>query len=356
VTAYPKETIRFHIHGTRLRKYLQTTKPHWTDEVWKKIDFQVIGMAIKNLAVTRRLQVSKLIHGWLPTGHKRTQVDTTARSNCPSCDEPNETQEHIITCRDRHMRAARYKGLMSLRSKIVTQKGGSHSWSALHESLVWWAETKTSPQPLRILRNVTNGRLHKVLTRAMHEQEGIGWHLAYRGYLSTSWVTAQWEEHPKSTEQGIRQQWMKTVVREIWNMTVELWGERNKILHSSAAGTQIRESATDSKVRHAYGVKDTFAHTDQVLFDIPLATRLTHPQRSKKQWLALVARYHPTTANRKKGNQSMITQFFTRQTGEGKQSRRLDSNTLEAPPNISTAENSESQLGSIPEQHDLQVT
>jgi hypothetical protein len=39
-TAYPKEGMRFHINGTRLRKFLQQSCSTWIDEVWNTIDFQ----------------------------------------------------------------------------------------------------------------------------------------------------------------------------------------------------------------------------------------------------------------------------------------------------------------------------
>ncbi len=72
-------------------------------------------------------------------------------------------------------------------------------------------------------------------------------------------------------------------------MYLRMWDTRNRILHRTMGkGAEVRESAVNSKVRMAYAVKDTFAHTDQVLFEVPLAVRLTQAQRSKNSGLPLL--------------------------------------------------------------------
>ena len=145
ITAYPQAAIRFHITGTRLRQHLQDSRKPWQDKIWAMIDLQAIGMAYRGMSIVNRLQVSKAIHGWLPTGKQRQQMDSMATSACPCCGESNETQEHIILCQSPKIRAARYKALTRLRSTIVTTKGSSYTWIALHKCLAAWAETGKSP-------------------------------------------------------------------------------------------------------------------------------------------------------------------------------------------------------------------
>ena len=334
ITAYPQAAIRFHITGTRLRQHLQDSRKPWQDKIWAMIDLQAIGMAYRGMSIVNRLQVSKAIHGWLPTGKQRQQMDSMATSACPCCGESNETQEHIILCQSPKIRAARYKALTRLRSTIVTTKGSSYTWIALHKCLAAWAETGKSPHKGSIFRGVPT-QFHSLLSRAIQEQEAIGWNYAFRGYLSYSWLHLQHQEHPKSTAQGLRRQWLKFVIREIWKATVTLWKERNAILHSgSSSALEIKESSTDAKIRRLYAVKDEFASSDLALFDVPMVVRLTHTQRLKKMWLSLVARYHPTTTGRKEGNQPRITQFFARKARTNHDDSRLDPDTLQDPPNI----------------------
>ena len=136
----------------------------------------------------------------------------------------------------------------------------------------------------------------------------------FRGYLSVTWTKAQHLEHPRSTEVGIRRQWLTKVITALWTFSMSMWNTRNCILHDhSAASQSITESAVDSHIQQLYNIKESFAVSDQILFDLPLYVRLTHTMRSKQHWLVLVSRYHPTTKSRKIGNQELLTKYFRRQ-------------------------------------------
>ena len=222
--------------------------------------------------------------------------------------------------------------MIKLRSTIVTQKGSSHTWTVLHKCLLHWVETSSPPEVANMIKG-TPEPLSLQLHRATQEQLAIGWNFALRGYLSVTWVLCQSLEHPKSSQMGIQQQWLKAVIRAIWDTFLALWDERNSILHSSEpSNLNIRDSLVNSKIVRFYDLKDEFAISDSSLFDIPLKIRLTHTIRAKKLWLAFVARYHPTTTSRKLGQQPKITDFFTRQT----RAPITNPDNLEDPPNIRT--------------------
>ena len=331
-TAYPRESMRFHINGTRMRQYLQKARPHWQDKVWNSIDIQGLGLAYKTLQHNRRFRICKSIHGWLPTGHQRHKHDLKSLDSCPCCSSTDETQEHILVCRAPRMRAARYRAMVKLRSNIVTKKGSSYTWTALHRCLVHWVETSQSLPWEKALAGIPQ-QAAETIQRAMRDQEDIGWQFAFRGYLSVQWVQAQQGEHSRSTETGIRQKWLKAVIRAIWDVTSALWEERNNILHSTSDNVQIRDSSVNSKIRKLYSIKELFASSDFVLFDEPLEERLLHTLREKKQWLTLVARYHGTTTARQFGKQHLITEYFKVRSGRDK---RMNSAHLEDPPNIKT--------------------
>ena len=163
-----------------------------------------------------------------------------------------------------------------------------------------------------MLRNVSVAPIITRLRQAILDQHAIGWTYAVRGYLCTQWLLAQQAEHPKSTLIGIRQQWLKPVIREIWVANMSLWESRNKSLHSTGnpLGASVRDSTIDAQIRTLYSVQDTFAQADRQLFDVPLDTRLSHGRRVKRDWLSLVSRYHPTTRQRQQGNQPLLTQYF----------------------------------------------
>jgi hypothetical protein len=81
-----------------------------------------------------------------------------------------------------------------------------------------WTVKQEPPNIDQILQGAKVRQLKPILKKALEEQGAIGWQYALRGFLSSHWVTAQTAEHPKSTETGIRQQWAKMVIRQIWEL------------------------------------------------------------------------------------------------------------------------------------------
>jgi hypothetical protein len=91
-----------------------------------------------------------------------------------------------------------------------------------------------------------------------------------------------------------------------------MWRYRNQSLHSNGSNKMVAESTIDAQITHFYYIQEEFAARDRTLFDIPLAVRLTTSLRSRKHWLTIIRRYHETTAERRMGQQNLITKFFTR--------------------------------------------
>ena len=90
-----------------------------------------------------------------------------------------------------------------------------------------------------------------------------------------------------------------------------MWTHRNSILHSTEIPLrELRESSVNSHICSLYDQQQDFAVLDQVIFDTPLDVLLQRPLRSKKHWIRLAQRYHPSTHDRKTGNQLLITSFF----------------------------------------------
>jgi hypothetical protein len=90
----------FHIHGTKHRAHLQKTRTGWkTDTVWENEDMQGLGIAFKSLDTPSRHFTSKMLHGWLNTGHQQQKITKDPNSSqCPFCQAPDKTFEHILQC------------------------------------------------------------------------------------------------------------------------------------------------------------------------------------------------------------------------------------------------------------------
>ena len=254
VTANIPSAIRFHIQGTAHRAYLQKSKPNWSsDTVWNSIDHESIGISYKSLSLSKRYQISKLLHGWMNTGVQRQKIHPNSKPECPLCNNGQEDQDHILQCPDYRAKKLRYTEQVKLRSSIVTKCGGSRTWSVMHVCITDWLSNKDPVTAINATKFSLSAATTNAINLALQDQQVIGWSQAARGYLSHHWLCAQQTESPSSTIKGLRQQWMKQIILAIWNMSLAMWEQRNSILHANIDNSRsIRESPVNAQISALY--------------------------------------------------------------------------------------------------------
>jgi hypothetical protein len=333
LTAQYTSTIRFHINGTKHRAHLQNTRPGWkSNQVWNNVDMQSLGLAFKSLNTPSRHFTSKMIHGWLNTGHQRQKITKDPLSSlCPCCHAADETFEHVLQCKSPLAIQAREKAqkpLMNLAKKSYSIPG-----KVLYAALSNWIKDGDAMTHPCLDRYDMRPGLRQLLQRALHNQEKIGWKYAMRGYFSTSWVDAEHHFRSGPTNEQIRQSWLKRIIQTVWVFDKAMWIHRNSILHSTSVPLRdLRESAVDAQIRNLYAQKHDFAVSDHILFDTSLEVRLQCPLRSKKHWIRLAKRYHETTHDRKTGRQPLISSYFTSHTSASVSPSDSAPSTHRAPP------------------------
>lgn len=311
-TAQYYAIIRFHINGTAHKRFLQSTRPTWySEQVWKSIDMQGLGLAFKTMSKPKQQATSKMMHGWWNTGHQRSKITLESHSGCPCCPHLDETTEHILRCKAPTSSRTRYLALISLKSAGRVHGITSLTWDILYQGIRLWLHYGDQMPQIDLTAYKLHHDHRQLILRALKEQHLIGWQYACRGYLSTTWVAAQSFGHTPDSSTRIRHTWLRPIIKAIWCFTDTMWAHRNLILHGKEASAKmIRESAVDQQIRTHYADQMEYALVDQVIFDLPLDDRLRRPIRSKKHWLVLAMRYHPTTRQRQMGNQPLMTTFF----------------------------------------------
>ncbi len=242
-----------------------------------------------------------MLHGWLNTGHQRIKIEPGADDTCPSCGMADKTQDHIIRCLHRSMKAQRYQALQKLKSAITLTKGSSYTLTALFSSISQWVEGNDTPT-LDLTDRHMSFQMKSVLQRAYRTQKSIGWNLLLRGYMCGAWSEAQQIEWPQATSTGIRSQWTYHVILAIRQFSLAMWEKRNEKLHQKQAPSeQIVTSSLCAMVTRLYQQQYDFASMDQLLFEMPMAERLRLPLSAIKNWVCLALYYQKTTRKRKKG-------------------------------------------------------
>ena len=311
--------IRSSIQGAKQRDYLQK-KHEWSDEVWDSIDRGALKGAYLSLGPMKRLQCSKRIHGWLNTGRQKKKISPSAveAHKCPRCFEPNETQEHVLTCRAVSAHRKRYALVIPTTSKMTPNPRCpvQQVFVACFRS---WLENPETPSP-------DVSKVHEeqrdFLEKALREQDAIGWDLGLRGYLSKHWVLAvaanpniqdaKDKDGKPINPMDTARTWARKVLLQLWDFAFEMWDHRNKVLHDTKLESSrvIRDEEVNQAITELYEKVDTFAAEDRWYFEMPLALRLQKPLRSRKRWLTLARVLASKSGERVFLGQTPLTAFF----------------------------------------------
>ena len=150
--------------------YGDKTKAHWAqrhDIPAHRIDcihWEAQGKAIKRLPMGKHRWLVKHLAGQCAVGRVLARRQYQAHSNCPRCDQDDETASHIMTCTD--MRA-------------------NTKWTILCDALLTWLVQNYTQRDLcrailQRIREWRTGQTHQPITgprtlkRAIYEQDDIG--------------------------------------------------------------------------------------------------------------------------------------------------------------------------------------
>jgi hypothetical protein len=124
---------------------------------------------------------------------------------------------------------------------------------------------------------------HELLQKAIADQEEIGWHLAIRGYLSKYWGLAVCANHHLEANNDKGEVWVQKTLLQLRDFCSEMWEHQNAVLHNMQleSSRKMREAEINYAITKMYEQVDTYSAEDWWNFDIPLATRLCKPLRSR---------------------------------------------------------------------------
>jgi hypothetical protein len=222
------------------------------------------------------------MHGWLNTGQQKSKIspDATDLHKCPRCHEPDETQEHILKCLIVSAHQKRYD-LVFKRMKKIRQNNLCQAQEVFTKCIRSW---------LKSLETVTlddvssiHDSQHELLQKAIADQEEIGWHLAIRGYLSKYWGLAVCANHHLEANNDKGEVWVQKTLLQLRDFCSEMWEHQNAVLHNMQleSSRKMREAEINYAITKMYEQVDTYSAEDWWNFDIPLATRLCKPLRSR---------------------------------------------------------------------------
>ena len=178
----------------------------------------------------------------------------------------------------------------------------------------WESRTATWYQP----RMQPTNTYEVELSKALLEQNDIGWENLIKGRISKCWATAQEMQYrrEKADKQYTGNVWKVKLVRAIWKYAMEIWINRCNQEHM-ALTTEEQNSQREMIVptmEYLYDKGRTMVrYTDQALFDVPLETRKKHHPKQQKKWIdnvRICMKAYQEEQKKEEQQQRKITRWF----------------------------------------------
>jgi len=268
-------TIRDHINGQKATEYWLKRRG-LTQGIWKTIDWESIGRAMKELPINRRRWVSKYVSGHFATGKNMQRWKFQSTAECPRCHDQQEDKHHLLTCPDTAARERWEKSMKDLDSWLRNENTDRQIRNHLMGYLKNWNSTNATA--------TTPGN-------PIPTQDDIGKQYIWDGWLSTEWREQQEQAWKRLRSRKSSRRWTSELIKKLWNVAWDMWEQRNDALHESTLNRGlILEKDINDKIRQIYSVGiGQLARGDFGLMKNPLEHQIQLPLHTKQQWVESIA-------------------------------------------------------------------
>ena len=275
--------IRQAVHASQHQKYIQE-KENWTDDVYKAVNWQAAGTAFSKRPLNSRLRLTKFFHNWLPIGETMKRIDANASSMCPSCNEVEETTDHIMCCRSEARTNKRQEQMDELREKLDELGTEKDLKETMCAGIQGWMNNNEYQHPTRRYR----GNQKRLLQIAIRNQNQIGWGQVFRGRLASEFqIYASQQKHGRPTNKYVSQEWSIRLIQWLWDQVESQWTLRNESLHGidiEDTRSKVRGRITE-EVRRLYALKNQLLSKDQrIMLNRPIETVLSWNTAQMQIW------------------------------------------------------------------------
>jgi hypothetical protein len=128
------------------------------------------------------------------------------------------------------------------------------------------------------------------LNELILEQDAIGWRNFLEGGILQAWAAKQQEYFNWMQQRNTGKRWITTLIKKLWEISWNMWEQRNGELANPASPASLREHARlDAAITHEYEDLTTLAKQDQRWFRRPKEILFTEALEFKHQWLKSVS-------------------------------------------------------------------
>ncbi|GFH50742.1 hypothetical protein CTEN210_07218 [Chaetoceros tenuissimus] len=245
------------------------------------IGWTSIRRARKERSFKQNRFITKLMANDLPTGTNLEKRQHSNTSLCPCCKIAEETTVHLMSCPDTNC----------FRETLLT------------EFDTFMASIDTEPQLRNFLvagirswmdnpdRGIIPVNLSRDFLPIASKQNNIGWYSTILGFIHKDIIRYQHIYYNQLQSRRTGTAWAKHVITKLWNMTYQMWAERNRLLHNTSTIDEFRglESLELSiKIELSRGLRSLPRSIYSHHFRLDPNTIQDLSTETKKEWLLLI--------------------------------------------------------------------
>lgn len=277
ITGEIKKTIHDSIARQRARNYWKK-KFHITPELDQIIDWELWNKSHSSFKKNHWL--SKWLSGWCGVGKQLKRYKHQEFTNCPRCDNPDETTEHILRCQDAESNNLWEAETEKLKQWLTDNDCEPHMKNYIIASLTAWRNN--TPYP-----DVPDD---ETLSRAAEQQQQLTWKGFLNGCLSKHWRIAQqnYLDTKRSSKSSLL--WASRLQHQVWMLQWNLWEKRNDFIHNQndkvhpREAAHLREAILEEWIMNDEGLTEEY----HCLLTGTLQERLDSSHVQQQQWLTSI--------------------------------------------------------------------
>ena len=244
---------------TNLMVYLQR-KFQWSPTTIKLIDWDTFSAILQKYR-DKWPTIVKHIHDISPTGTIANRNNPHLPHECPACNHPHESNNHVILCPSQSRARWRAQMIQKIREH-KKHPSDPYLIDILQDGLIRFHRT---------LDTIETTRYPERYSKLIDSQNKIGWDQLYKGRWSTEWVRAHERFMQSQVHSGAcksASSWVLSIGRLLLDQWLELWKLRNEERHGKdkSQEDQIRQHRLHSELHELYTYKDQVCPTDRNIF------------------------------------------------------------------------------------------
>lgn len=265
-----------------------TVCDYWSEvtRVSSKILQQDIGWtsirrARKERSFKQNRFITKLMANDLPIGTNLEKRQHSNTSLCPCCKIAEETTVHLMSCPE--TKCFRETLLTEFDTFIASIDTEPQLRNFLVAGIRSWMENPD--------RGIIPVNLSRDFLPTASKQNNIGWYSTILGFIHKDIIRYQHTYYNQLQSKRTGTAWAKHVITKLWNMTYQMWAERNRLLHNTSTIDEFRglESLELSiKIELNRGLRSLPRSIYSHHFRLDPNTIQDLSTETKKEWLLLI--------------------------------------------------------------------